>query len=437
MPLRGARTYAAALALILALFPAGAFAQSEGEIVAGEGAPPLAPGGLIAFVDGRGLLSVVDPLSLEVTAYGGYGGGPQRAIFPAWSSDGNRVAAVVGDFWGGRVEVMDVAAGGSPRIALARSDRSPIYLNWSPDDRYLAVLSSAPGGLALDLIEMPSFLSGGPSEPRTLSLGQPFYWIWSRTGRMLMVHRDVLRPHAIVGLTLLDDFEVRFPLPEPGAFQAPALSDSERFIAYAAASEAGGQRVLVAHNPERQAFGEVRERAHLGLVAFAWRPGREQLSIQGAAAVGPATGSLELLDVDSGEVIVLSTANVVGSFWSPDGRWLAAISRSAGGELIAGVGPAELAHVQAQGRSHSLSFIEVDTGLVVGFGTFALSQQFDNQYLPFFDQYSRSHRLWAPDSSALVLPTVGSGGRPLLVRFGIDGVITELVEGDMPAWNVR
>lgn len=435
MPPRGARSYAAALILTLALLLAGAFAQSDGEAAAEEGAAPLAPGGLIAFVDARGLLAVVDPLSLEVTTYGS---GLQRAIFPAWSSDGNRVAAVVADFSGGRVEVVDVAAGGSPRVALGRRDRSPIYLNWSPDDRYLAVLSSAPGrGLTLDLIDMPAFMLGEPSEPHTLSRGQPFYWIWSRTGRMLLVHRDVLSSDAIAGLTRLDDFEVRFPLPEPGAFQAPALSDSELFIAYAAASEAGGQRVVVAHNPERRAFGEVRERAHQGLVAFAWRPGKEQLSIQGAASVGPAAGPLELLDVDSGEVRLLSAANVVGSFWSPDGRWLAAIARSTGGGIFADPGEAELTHVQVPARSHVLSFIEVDTGSVVDFGAFTLSQQFDNQYLPFFDQYSRSHRLWAPDSSALVLPVVGSGGRPVLVAFGIDGGVTELVEGDMPAWNVR
>jgi TolB protein len=59
------------------------------------------------------------------------------------------------------------------------------------------------------------------------------------------------------------------------------------------------------------------------------------------------------------------------------------------------------------------------------------------QYLPFFDQYARSHRLWSPRSDALVLPALDDAGVPTLVVFGVDGSATPLVAGDLPAWNVR
>src|SRR5690606_26095296 len=122
---------------------------------AGLGAPPPGgrdPAGLIAFVDGYGQLAVVDVASAAVTAFGS---GPGRAVFPAWSSDGARVAAVVVGQAGVAVEVVDVARGAGPTVVLAAPDRVPIYLYWSPDDRYLAVLSNTPGStLALDIVDV-------------------------------------------------------------------------------------------------------------------------------------------------------------------------------------------------------------------------------------------------------------------------------------------
>jgi TolB protein len=36
-----------------------------------------------------------------------------------------------------------------------------------------------------------------------------------------------------------------------------------------------------------------------------------------------------------------------------------------------------------------------------------------NGILPYFDQYALSHRIWAPDSSAIALPGFGNGGDQL------------------------
>src|SRR5690606_3718678 len=147
---------------------------------AGLGTPPPGgrdPAGLIAFVDGYGQLAVVDVASAAVTAFG-----PGRAVFPAWSSDGARVAAVVVGQAGVAVEVVDVARGAGPTVVLAAPDRVPIYLYWSPDDRYLAVLSNAPGStLALDIVDVARALSSDPAARSTLAFGQPFYWVWSPT----------------------------------------------------------------------------------------------------------------------------------------------------------------------------------------------------------------------------------------------------------------
>ncbi|HZJ10251.1 MAG TPA: hypothetical protein VFD39_11190, partial [Trueperaceae bacterium] len=128
-------------------------------------------------------------------------------------------------------------------------------------------------------------------------------------------------------------------------------------------------------------------------------------------------------------------AAVLASFWSPDGRWLATLSGDGADGQVAGVA---MRHVQGrQAALLNLEFIEVDSLTRIAAGAFRPTPAFLSQYLPFFDQYSRSHSLWAPDSTALVLPTIRPDGTAQLVIFRTDGANRELVRGDMPAWNVR
>jgi dipeptidyl aminopeptidase/acylaminoacyl peptidase len=458
------------LALAAPLLGGWAAAGAPGGPAGGAPAPAgRDTSGLIAFVNDEGQVAVVDPATLEVTAYGA---GPRQAIFPAWSSDGTKVAAVVAALGGSWVEVVDVSRGGDPVVVLSAPDRNPIYLNWSPDDRYLAVLSSTPGeDLALDIVDVARALAGDREAARTaLEQGQPFYWVWSPTGRSVLVHRDVLRESALVGMSPIDSFAVASPLPAPGAFQSPAISDSGRYVAYAR-HDLGGDRVVVLANPERGPAGApVAELAHEGLVAFAWRPGHDHLSVQGATTPGYFAGPVVLIEVPDGEARVLSSDVVVGSFWSPDGRWLATLSleEDGGGGRVAdapagsvpgappglasaapsgglatayaseaAAAPGGLAHVQARVPLLTVKFVDAEAGDVVDAGEFLLSRAFLTQYLPFFDQYSRSHSLWSPDSSALVLPVVGPEGRVELVAVRVDGGSSEVVAGDMPAWNLR
>ncbi len=419
--------------LLVALAVVAALPQARAQLA------PNAAAGLIAFVDLDGGLALVDPETGTTASVGAVG---VRSAFPVWSSDGNRVAAIVADQAGVRVDVVDVANGSEVATVHQEAGRSPIYLGWSPDDRLLAVLVGLPtGGLALDLVATDA--TGGDVGVRTLAEGAPFYWSWSRTGRSLLVHVDVGSPRALAGVTSVAAFDVREPLPDPVGFQSPALSSDDRFVAYAR-REPVGRSAVVRPNPERPdvAFDPV-VLAFRGSAALAWRPGRAQLAVQRSTDPSPHPyGPIDLIDAETGAVRRLTDEFVIASFWSPDGRRLATLTLvGAGGErTIQAAGDLALPvalPVQAQRTTLALKVIDVDAGTAQPLGVFTPSPLFVAQYLPFFDQYARSHRLWSPDSDALVVPALDDDGVPTLVRFGIDGDVRPLVPGDLPAWNVR
>lgn len=412
----------------------------------GHAQSSIDPAGLVAYVDPDGRLAVLDPAGGAIvwTAPGGV----ERAQFPAWSGDGNVLAAIVSDLGGGRVDLVDVAAGGIARAAYRRGDRAPIYLAWAPGDRTLAILASAAGGgLVVDLLDVGRALAGEDDAVTEFARGAPFYWTWSRTGRSLWVHLDVMGPGRTVAVSGIDAYAPRAALPDAGAFQSPALSGDERFLAYATIRD-GARRVVVVPNPDRPDLATAavtRTLPHRGQAALAWRPGREQLAVQSAAVPSPhAYGPVDLLDVPSGRVTRLSDDVVVGSWWSPDGRWLATLSPVGGsGPRTVQAAAAPAASVvaampaQAPGALLSLKVIEVDSGAVRVLAAIEPTALFVAQYLPFFDQYARSHRLWSPTSDALVLPVLDADGMPTIARFGLDGTVAALAPGDMPAWNVR
>ncbi|MCB0241680.1 MAG: hypothetical protein KDH08_24320, partial [Anaerolineae bacterium] len=75
--------------------------------------------------------------------------------------------------------------------------------------------------------------------------------------------------------------------------------------------------------------------------------------------------------------------------------------------------------------------VDVASGQTQTLASFRPSDVFLGQFLPYFDQYALSHRIWSPASDALVLPMVDdrgeagiyvvsmSGGAPLRISDGV------------------
>lgn len=411
------------------------------------------PVGSIAYVDLDGRAALVDAASGTANPFAA--AALQRAQFPAWSNAGDALAVIVAELGGGRVEHIHVASGTVTTLYLLR-DRAPIYLGFAPDDRTVAVLAnrfSGPG-LALDVLDLERLLAGEAYLDAPFAFGAPFYWDWipSRAGTptRLLVHQNVLSPQRRVGVSGLEVFDLGVQLPGPGAFLSPSVAPDGEWIAYA--SLVGDARSVVALRYDALANEAemVGRWWHAGVAAFAWRPDSSALALQSPPVASPHSfGSLELLEVATGARRLLSDDTVIAFWWSPDGRYIAALSLlgggSPGGAIAVGGGDLQLASAGVtmlpvqQGRAPllALKLIEVDTGVVTPWALVTPSPLFYGQYLPFFDQYSRSHRLWSPDSDALVLPVLNEVGVSTITVFGVDGSARALVPGDMPAWRPR
>ncbi len=66
---------------------------------------------------------------------------------------------------------------------------------------------------------------------------------------------------------------------------------------------------------------------------------------------------------------------------------------------------------------------------------FSPSRQWLGQFLPFFDQYARSHRVWSSGGDAVVLPMRDADGLPVVTVVGLDGTTSVIGRGDMPFWR--
>ena len=389
------------------------------------------PAAHVVFVLPDGRPAIVHPDSGAVTMLATT---PQRAAFPSWSPDGARVAYGTFAAAAARVDVADTRDGSVRSVYTSPSD-APIYLSWDPSGQVLAMLAVDRDGLALHLIDVASASS------RLFARGSPFYWSWSRAGDRLLVHRDVLGVGALVGFTGLGDFEVAEPLPDPGVFQSPALSPSERYLAYATLSSGDVRRVVIApaggETRSASAAGEsvTREVPHDGQASFAWHPRRDLLAIQRGVASG--FGSISLLDAVTGDLEVVVENGSLAFFWSPDGGSIAYLTLRVVAPGFDGERQVRTAAAPNQGARIAINVLDVATGLVREIADFAPTGLFIEQFLPFFDQYARSHRVWSPRSDALVFSVLDDAGTPTITRFALDGAVTRLVAGEMPSFNVR
>ena len=257
----------------------------------------------------------------------------------------------------------------------------PHYALWSPTGEVLALVAQGRAGLTLFLSE-----ADGPIIADPIQTGGPLFLAWSPDGRRLAVH-------AGVNLSVLELAEARASRPisaDARGFRTPAFSDDGELLAFATPDASGdgvALRVAGASGESSRVLDELP-----GGVSLAFRPGSRTLTV--AVTRRPASGAFdELWAFDlgaSGEAELLIRRPFAGFFWDPTGEKFALV-------VVASTGDGT---VSLHARSGEGEFLGASP-------PFLPSADYQTA-VGFFDQYGRSHPLWAPDGSLFL-----AGGRLL------------------------
>jgi TolB protein len=355
-----------------------------------------------------------------------------RFQFPAWSPDGALLAVIGDDSLFAVPDVDGASTAGSLEELYSSANEPPFYFYWSPDSRLVSFLTTDTGGLALHVAE-----ASAEAQSHVVAVGQPFYWDWTPGGDELLIHAGFSGEGARLDMVDPLTGTLGESVADPGFFQAPGISSSGRFRAFAELDEAGDSQLVVSDSAGNVALSE----AHQGQVALGWSPVEDVL-----AYISPASesvnfyGPLRVVDAESGETRTLSQDNVLAYFWSPDGRTIAYFSlhgRDLGGVQAAMQGSKSRQLGKMQARELILDLWVVDTASANRrlLTAFTPANIFVTRFLPFFDQYALSHRLWSPSSDALVLPMSNEGVSHISVVPLDGGDAIPLVRGEIGFWS--
>jgi len=334
--------------------------------------------------------------------------------FPVWSPDGSRIAIVSDENLYSFQDQDGAEEAGAYEILYQDDSDRPFYLYWAPDGSEISFLTNHADGLALYLATV-----GGLSAGRPVAIGQPFYWDWDPSGDELLIHSGLRGEET--RLALLDPAQgnISENIIDPGLFQSPGISHDGQYLAYARSGSPGGNHITI-----QDAAGESTtiDQMH-GLVALSWSPVQPLLAYIGSGDEGHAYyGPLQLANAESGDHQTVVNDTIIAFFWSPDGRSIAYLKiadlNDDSVQVEAQTVIKDVLSKPARYQEHfrlELWTINVTSSETRWLATFEPTRVFLTQFLPYFDQYALSHRLWSPASDALIIPMQESNRSRLFV----------------------
>lgn len=381
----------------------------QGPVSDCAGAPSLL---LVTGADGA--VTLIQPGGVEVRQLRGPTAPGHPGLQPTWSPtclDGRRLIAwtEVGDD-GAMIAVADAGRG---EIRRHSSPVAPFYYYWSPHAAMLAFL----GQNAFSPLQM-GVLDLHRETVEMVGEGQPFYFDWRRDSQAmvahvgdamsLFIHRDGVWSRGDIPLT-------------PGMFQAPMWASSDGILIAApllpgavevhrrppdAQGDLPGQRLVIT-DPDG---ASLRTLADLqGAAAFGLDPAGNRVAFTDFA------GPLRVLDIEQGISVEVSDRQVAAFQWSPDGN--------------------RLLFMEVDIEAQALAPKVWDGVATLVFPSFFPTRVFLLQYLPFWDQYSRSLTLWAPGGEAFTYPAASPDGDWIMVQHLQESTPAKVADGVFASWS--
>lgn len=320
--------------------------------------------------------------------------------WPTWSPDAERLACFRIERTGKGSGVLVLEPGAVTQTeVLTLERRVPIYLQWAPDGRTMAVVSQRGDELELDVAA-----SDEPGRTRRLASGSPLFIAWRGPDRIVAFVGQPEERSRLVALDLNGEERERYP-GTPGNFCAPVVLGSA--LMYVAHRD--GSINLQASDSD----GTRRLEPVGGLAAITPAPDGRRAAMSIAPDADQAEyRALRIVDA-SGSSRVLTDMPHAAFLWSPTGDAL----------IVA----------QMHGQQPTVGWYRLGLDGDIDHIIDLVPTRDLRFYLRFFEQYAPSHPLLDPSGTSLVLagsPVGGGDAKPRLWLVPIaGGPAEELGEG--------
>ena len=317
--------------------------------------------------------------STEFSPSGGLTSENVGCMWPTWSPNGSRLAYVRFELESsggiGRATIQVADADGTATIEAHHSEGVPIYFNWSPDGRRLAVLIQRGEALELEISELAD-----PARTRSVIRGAPLYFAW---------HADSSSLLATVGSETTGSRLVWIDLESGEQNRVMAQRPSEGFRTPSWSSRLGSMTVAIAQG-ETQAIGTIEAPgadfeflcpSGIG-PAFGWSPSGEDLAVASRSTVDGPYDGLSICHLSSRSLERVSDALLLAFFWCND-RQIAYVTGPVGDRVV-GVRVVDV----GSGNDTEHGFIRPSRDVL--------------QLFSHFDQYAESARIVSPSGAELL-----------------------------------